>query len=73
MSLALGGIFPTGCLEPGLIVVRFRRTLTLTLTKPIAVSRPLPFTIFTARQNQSGQLVWFVWFTSRCFGGILWI
>ena len=28
------GIFPTGCLELGLIVVRFRRTLTLTLTKP---------------------------------------
>ena len=28
------GIFPTGCLELGLIVARFRRTLTLTLTKP---------------------------------------
>jgi len=28
------GIFPTGCLELALIVVRFRRTLTLTLTKP---------------------------------------
>ena len=28
------GIFLTGCLELGLIVVSFRRTLTLTLTKP---------------------------------------